>query len=481
MTSTPVSDVGMYLNNVSTKNQPTNNGESQKESFTLVMNKASLQNVSQSVHSARTSATNDSERTVMKKEDVTQTDKVTTTKIDEKSETMKEPKTEDALVDETTMKALEEKAKKLLEEVAKELGVETEDIEKVLEQLGLTTMDLFSQENLTTVILGVTGTESAADLLTNEGLYSAVQNLTDTMNQMLTEVANDLDILPQELMQQVQQLTEHGSDENVPVISESDIFTEGETPKAPVIEVSGAQEEVKNQTLENGTADSNETVMDETKTETQEVLQGEKPADKQQPENSQGQGNEDAQGNLFAQQTNDQTIGSFSESISEPMQPHGYNTQQIMEQIMDYLKVEIKPDMSQLEMQLHPESLGTLNIQVSNKNGLVTAQFTTQDENVKHVIESQLVQLKDTLNEQGIKVQAIEVNVSARSFERNLEQNSGENTGDEAQAQQKKGTRKLNLNDLDLDDLSEDIEADDSIKIAADMMARNGNTLDYLI
>ena len=217
MTSTPVSDVGMYLNNVSTKNQPTNNGESQKESFTLVMNKASLQNVSQSVHSARTSATNDSERTVMKKEDVTQTDKVTTTKIDEKSETMKEPKTEDALVDETTMKALEEKAKKLLEEVAKELGVETEDIEKVLEQLGLTTMDLFSQENLTTVILGVTGTESAADLLTNEGLYSAVQNLTDTMNQMLTEVANDLDILPQELMQQVQQLTEHGSDENVPV------------------------------------------------------------------------------------------------------------------------------------------------------------------------------------------------------------------------------------------------------------------------
>lgn len=44
-------------------------------------------------------------------------------------------------------------------------------------------------------------------------------------------------------------------------------------------------------------------------------------------------------------------------------------TQEIMDQIMDYMKVQLKPEMDQLEMQLHPETLGTLKIQLVSKGG----------------------------------------------------------------------------------------------------------------
>ena len=73
-----------------------------------------------------------------------------------------------------------------------------------------------------------------------------------------------------------------------------------------------------------------------------------------------------------------------------------------MRQIMDYMKVSVKADSSELEMQLHPQSLGTLHIQMASRNGVVTANFIAQNETVKAALESQMVQLKENFAEQGV-------------------------------------------------------------------------------
>ena len=70
-----------------------------------------------------------------------------------------------------------------------------------------------------------------------------------------------------------------------------------------------------------------------------------------------------------------------------------------MRQIMDYMKVSVKADSSELEMQLHPQSLGTLHIQMASRNGVVTANFIAQNETVKAALESQMVQLKENFAE----------------------------------------------------------------------------------
>ena len=124
-------------------------------------------------------------------------------------------------------------------------------------------------------------------------------------------------------------------------------------------------------------------------------------------------------------------------------------------------------------MQLHPASRGTVQVQIASRGGAVTANFITQNEAVKAALESQMVQLIERFDEQGVKVEAIEVTVQTHEFERNLEQGRGRGQQNEEPA--KKGRiRRINLNDAVS---MENMEEEDAL--AADMMAANGNTVDY--
>lgn len=148
-----------------------------------------------------------------------------------------------------------------------------------------------------------------------------------------------------------------------------------------------------------------------------------------------------------------------------------------MDQIMDYMKIQLKPGMDQLEMQLHPASLGNVHVQITSKGGEITAQFQVQNETVKAAIESQIMELKETLKDQGIKVEAVQVTVENHGFESNLWQ--GQSREENAASQnEKKTARRINLNDLDA--LFEE-EASEEELLNAQMMEMNGNTLDYTV
>ena len=67
-----------------------------------------------------------------------------------------------------------------------------------------------------------------------------------------------------------------------------------------------------------------------------------------------------------------------------------------------------------------------------------------QNEAVKEAIESQVTQLKETLESQGVKVEAIEVTVGSREFNQNLDEN---NNGEE-QHKQKKHISKEELDEI---------------------------------
>jgi flagellar hook-length control protein FliK len=148
-------------------------------------------------------------------------------------------------------------------------------------------------------------------------------------------------------------------------------------------------------------------------------------------------------------------------------------TMDIMNQVLDYMKVTVKADTQNLEMQLHPENLGTLQIHLASKGGTVTANFITQNEAVKSALESQMIQLKENFEEQGIKVNAIEVTVQAHEFERNLEQGQGGNN------RQQEPAKRTRLRRINLEEAlpAEDIEQEDAL--TADIMAAAGNTVDY--
>jgi flagellar hook-length control protein FliK len=90
------------------------------------------------------------------------------------------------------------------------------------------------------------------------------------------------------------------------------------------------------------------------------------------------------------------------------------------------------------------------------------------------VLENQMIQLQERFEEQGIKVTSIEVSVGTHSFEENLEQ-QGQNEEQQAQNAPRR-VRRLQLGpDFGAEDI-EELEGDD--RIAAEMMAANGGTMD---
>lgn len=103
---------------------------------------------------------------------------------------------------------------------------------------------------------------------------------------------------------------------------------------------------------------------------------------------------------------------------------------EIVNQLTEQIKVSISPAHTSLEMTLNPENLGKIALNISSKDGVMTATLHTSNEAAKEAIESQLITLKETIESQGIKVEAIEVTVSSFAFSQSKDAETGkENAG----------------------------------------------------
>lgn len=477
MTSTPVSDATLFFSNISTKNQNVTDLGSAKTSFSEVMSKTTNIGAGTGSNPNKVADTYGNTNEVSGKGDEMENEN----KIQEKATEEVDKAEKGTDVDETTEtnetaedktaveEELNEKAEELVEEIAKELGVSVEDVEKVLEELGISMTELFNRENLTQVVVVLSGAEDVTQIVMDEELFAKVNQLLGKMEEMLTEVSETTDVTVEELMEYVK--TEEFKGEN---------RTENSDVKVVETEV---VTEVEESDVTQSTETSTDTtkINDETETENNVKVNGTETSEGRRETHSDLSHSEAESNQQFLTNgTSNIVLQNEALSLENGMSPYlTYEAREIMQQILDYIKVSVKPDMTSLQMQLNPEELGTLQIEVSNKNGMLTAQFTTQDEGVKAIIESQLVQLKENLNEQGLKVQAVEVTVASQQFDRNLDKNGNQGTAQEETSNApKKQIRRINLNELDMEEELEN--ADDAIKIAADMMARNGNTIDFM-
>jgi flagellar hook-length control protein FliK len=120
-----------------------------------------------------------------------------------------------------------------------------------------------------------------------------------------------------------------------------------------------------------------------------------------------------------------------------------------------------------MEIQLTPENLGKINLSVASKDGIITATITTQNEAVKAIVESQLIQLKEALNNQGLKVNDVEVTIAGQAFDRNAENDNGKGSSEQRSYRKFKGIEELSGDNADVIDES----------ILEQMMEADGNSL----
>jgi flagellar hook-length control protein FliK len=123
-------------------------------------------------------------------------------------------------------------------------------------------------------------------------------------------------------------------------------------------------------------------------------------------------------------------------------------------------------------------------MEVTAKDGQISAKIYTENEAVKNALENQLVVFKENMNQQGMKIDAVEVSVGTHEFERNLEERASdqerrdaENLMQQDKNNQKNGRmRNIDLNNLDnLQGLMSEEE-----QLVAQIMKDNGNTVNYM-
>lgn len=357
------------------------------------------------------------------------------------------------LQNEEMKKVAGEKADEMIQKIADTFDVTVEEVENVLETLGLTALDLLNPENLTDVVLALNPGCDALTLMTNEALYEDLKFLMSAAEELKEELAQNFGISAAEI----------------------NVLQEDAEMQLAVEEVVGEAEKTEAYNDLNSRDSMVHTEYDGTVLPKTESIHDTKDHSSETGDESGSLAGQDFNQNFMEKLADAVENTSGADSFSE-----GIRGQDIMNQITEQIRVHVKQETTEMELHLHPASLGNVKVQITSAGGVMTAVFTTQNEAVKAALEAQLIQLKDNFTQQGLKVESIEVNVSAQGFERSLDQQEQEQNRFE-DSRNKKGNRRIRLHSLEDAEgiLAEDMAADD--RIVADMMIRNGNTVDYTV
>ena len=398
--------------------------------------------------------------------------------------------------------AVEEFAKEVQQEVKELLGVDDAQLEAAMKELGLTYQDLMDPVNLANLVMNLTGEEDQLGLLMNADFQELMQNVEVLSKNLLQE----LGMTPQEAAEVFTQLEQNAAQitEEVPQQMQEVTDTQADVLKVQQtddVQITEQKSQVTGLTETNAAAtesvesDGNvqnveEPVSQEVRVENDQTASQQEGQQEEAPENSMTteddasllQQNDTTEKSIFTEHTFQQTVQTIrTDNITAAPTtavPHNvvFNTLDVIRQVSEFTRVMYQGDTTSMEMQLNPENLGKIYVQVTAKEGVVTAHLAVQNEIVKEALENQTIQLRENMNQQGIKVEAVEVTIASHEFERNLEQNQQGSAQDEQREQASKSPRR-NISMNQLDELSGLMSEEEML--VAKIMRDNGNSVDF--
>lgn len=373
-------------------------------------------------------------------------------------------------VDESTMtgslKALTGEVKAV---VCAVLDMTDEELERYLAENGMCVMDLLLQNNLADFVADVAADGDSLKLITDSNLSETFSELGDELKKLVATAAQEMDISVEELNKYIQ----------------STDFTDVSNEE-PVDEVVGTIDKTAD------TADTDELLS--RRQNNPELDKDNNGSAVEEPELgledkiTVASGEDDASQSGTFQKSDESLSGQFLNTLienvdnavqaKEDFKGYSVNSENIVRQLVDAIKINVNSSFSEMELQLQPENLGKVNLVIASRDGIITAQFMAENDVVKSAIENQIVMLKDNFEQQGLKVEAVEVMVQTHGFEmgKNLE-GRGDNSQDDDDRH--RTSRILTLEEINA--IIGDDEAADEDVLAAEMLRASGGNVDYLI
>lgn len=396
-------------------------------------------------------------------------------------------------VDQNTVAAVNEK---ITDDVKDVLGIDDETLANAMTALGLNTLDLLDSNNLAKLVLFVNGSSDFTDLLTDESMMDQLNALNDILDNInwedlagmsktdFLEGAAEITSLVETNDTFAQNLEGAGQSTD----STSDVEISGNVLEDAGVAVTDRKDTAADKEVSQSTVDKASDNVSEVRPEVSVTREesGDTQNDLKQSEEDMA----DTIGEQFIESDKEsidndsipvqndflQNLNQAVSDVAQTAKPESVRMQQmvdIVNQVVEKIKVSLSADSTSMEMQLNPEHLGKVLLNVSSKNGMMTAVFSVQSEEAKAALESQMFTLRENLELRELKVDAVEVNVSDFDFSHSDQMMGGE------QSKADNGNGKQMKFDFGDETSDEIVSSEEKEAVRRQVMRDNGSQIDF--
>ncbi|MBR5896846.1 MAG: flagellar hook-length control protein FliK, partial [Lachnospiraceae bacterium] len=315
------------------------------------------------------------------------------------NEAQASPVKDERPVTEEDVDTVKEAVSSVFEALKEEFEVTDEEILMALENLGFTPVAVLDVTKLPEIVAEIEGSQDKLSIMTDENLFKNLMTVERRAEVAVDRLVNEDFLVKEEFDDALELIGKKELPAEKPVMPITP-KEETETVEQPVsledkisirIDRSVTKVQVKTETV-----NLNEEAAEET--EFKPITSDLKRSDFF--DRSKDQGPKDQPMN-FVQNLLTKAVEAMNEA-SETVSYTTFDARNVLDQITEAIKVDVTAETSEINLRLHPESLGTVSVKVSaNHEGVLTARFTAQNEGVKAIIESQAIVLKETLEAKG--------------------------------------------------------------------------------
>ena len=286
-------------------------------------------------------------------------------------------------VDESTMtgslKALTGEVKAV---VCAVLDMTDEELERYLAENGMCVMDLLLQNNLADFVADVAADGDSLKLITDSNLSEKFSELGDELKKLVATAAQDMDISVEELNKYIQS-TDFTDVSNVEPADEvvdiqSTDFTDVSNAESAdevvgTIDKTADTDELLSRRQNNPELENNGSAVEEPELGLEDKI-------------TVASGEDDASQSGTFQKSDESLSGQFLNTLienvdnavqaKEDFKGYSVNSENIVRQLVDAIKVNVNSSFSEMELQLQPENLGKLNLVIASRDGIITVSYT---------------------------------------------------------------------------------------------------------
>lgn len=401
-----------------------------------------------------------------------------------------------SITDKKAQEITDDISSQIVEKVTDDLDISEDELNNAMQLLGLTAMDLLNPANLAALYCEVTGNVSDPQALVLNADFTALFN---DMSQIASENAAQLDLLSQltasddgEILNtdiissaDTTDTTESAGSVNAPEKTADSSYDDtaalgqniNDTADEAVKVYDGSTQDGSYQNTDEGTSSGetgNGVTSGENTDKSQTKAQVDSSFDDSDERVLQHDDGAHSDNSVLHASVSEQLNTDTAFEVSQSQSSSRVDTADIIRQIVDSISISNTTEESAIELQLTPESLGRMYINVSQKNSEITARIAVSNEAVKEALQTQMVNLKEALNNSGIRVNEVEITVASHEFERNLEQGAANDSRQQESTNSYNGS---NSSDRGIDSDMMQERADE--RLVTQIMRDNGNSVDF--